>query len=291
VVTVRLFGGIGNQMFQYAAARRLAVVRGVALRLDLSAFGGEEKLRQFELHCFRVAGEILAAGTETSRPKSRVVRLVHSRLMGKLRSHYRGVYIKERSFHFDPEILNLQDNVYLDGYWQSEKYFKDIEATIRQDFKFTSDPGQLTMELAARITESESVSLHIRRGDYVTNRKTNEVHGTCSLDYYGRTTERLASRVRNPHFYVFSDDSQWSADHLKLPWPTTFVAGNGGERAYEDMRLMSLCKHHIIANSSFSWWGAWLSENPGKIVYAPARWFAGNKADTKDLLPETWRRI
>jgi hypothetical protein len=136
----------------------------------------------------------------------------------------------------------------------------------------------------------ESVSLHIRRGDFVSNRKTNEIHGVLPLEYYYEAIRLITNQVRNPEFFIFSDDIPWVRENLLVPKKVNFVEHPTSNRDYEDLILMSNCKHHIIANSSFSWWGAWLSQNPVKRVIAPREWYR-IVIDTRDLLPEEWIKL
>ena len=138
------------------------------------------------------------------------------------------------------------------------------------------------------IADSNSVSIHIRRGDYVADPTMYTSHGTCDIDYYNRCVESLTEKVKDTSFFVFSDDPQWSRDSLKLQYPAIFVDHNDMEHGYEDMRLMSQCKHNIIANSSFSWWGAWLNNNENKIVLAPEKWFAKKTYIINDMIPVQW---
>ncbi|MFN8447792.1 MAG: alpha-1,2-fucosyltransferase [Anaerolineae bacterium] len=192
---------------------------------------------------------------------------------------------------FEPDFLNTPKDVYLQGYFQNERYFKSIESLIRQDFVVPTPFDSRNGEMAERIRRVQSVSLHIRRGDYATNAETRSIHGLLPLDYYQTAVQHIAKSVDQPHFFVFSDDPVWACDHLRLDFPLTVVDYNGAERDFEDMRLLSLCQHHIIANSSFSWWGAWLCENPDKIVCAPKRWLQDTRYDTDEVVPATWRRI
>jgi hypothetical protein len=147
-------------------------------------------------------------------------------------------------------------------------------------------------EMAHRIGGEESaVSIHVRRGDYVSDAGTNRFHGTCSVDYYHDAVDRISGFAPASHFFVFSDGIDWAKENLRLRQPVTYVDFNDGEKNYEDLRLMSLCKHHIIANSSFSWWGAWLNPNPDKIVIAPKKWFNDPSINTDDLIPNSWLRL
>jgi len=297
VVIVKLTGGLGNQMFQYAAARAVALRRNSELKLDTGDFGNITGFagvdsRYYALGCFaldvKVAtkDEIMACreSWRDSLPKGLRRSLDSVTPASMLR------YVKERQFNFDKRILSLGENVYMEGNWQSEKYFSDARGAIRSDFAFKGALSGRNMELASMMGQADAISLHVRRGDYVTNAKTNAVHGTCTLEYYGEAMKRAAADLAMPHFFVFSDDIAWTKANIKSEFPTTFADGNI-ERPYEDMHLMSLCKHHIIANSSFSWWGAWLGANPLKRVFAPPNWFASFDKDTRDLIPERWVRV
>ncbi len=289
MVFVRLIGGLGNQMFQYAAGLRLSIVRGVPLRLDTSGFL-TTPLREFSLHQFNISGKVasrreLAWFVRWPSRSSLVWRL--AKQVGAA-SH---ALVNERHFHFDDEMLRLPATVYLNGYWQSEKYFADVADEVRAQFTLKFKLSDDARKLLAEVDGTNSVSLHVRRGDYVSDSTVNRAHGVCSIEYYTAAAEMIALKLNSPSFFVFSDDPVWSQQHLRLRWPTTFVASDGTGSAHTDMRLMSSCKHHIIANSSFSWWGAWLNRNPEKIVIAPARWFKEFEADTRDLLPDSWIRI
>jgi len=269
MIIVKLIGGLGNQMFQYAAARRMAYFHKTTLKLDISAFNWY-KLRTYSLNHFNIM-ENIANPTEVANFKGRI--------------------IKEKFFDFNPNETTATENIYLDGYWQNEKYFSGIEDIMRMEFRVKYNLYGKNKELAAYIRECPSVSIHIRRGDYVTDPITNAAHGVCTLDYYHRCINKLLDKVKNPHFFIFSDDPDWVAKNLDLDFPTTLVVHNGIERDYEDMRLMSMCQHNIIANSSFSWWGAWLNANPDKLIFAPRQWFQNEAIDASDIIPSGWQRV
>jgi hypothetical protein len=199
-------------------------------------------------------------------------------------------------FVFDPEISNLPDNTFLCGYWQSEKYFKDIEDIIRRELSLKETLTEKSEAFARRIsTAKNTVSLHIRRGDYVTDVKTNNYLGLCSLEYYRECISILVNKFGSLNVFVFSDDTSWAKENLSYATPTPvnfyFVDHNGIEYAYEDMYLMSICEHNIIANSSFSWWGAWLNMNKNKIVFAPKNWINDESFTALDIIPDNWYRI
>ncbi|MBC8490515.1 MAG: alpha-1,2-fucosyltransferase [Bacteroidetes bacterium] len=298
MVITNIIGGLGNQLFMYAAARRLAHIHNVPLRLDISGFKKDDKwsrLRTYRLKYFNIKAEI-ATTNEISRLKGINQKGVNWKILNinkRIGHYYRQSYVKERNFHFDPAILKLSGNVYMDGYWQSEKYFSDIEDIIRREFTLAESPDKLNFEFAKRIEKSSSISIHIRRGDYIEDSEALSLHGTLGLDYYSRAINFISEKVRDPHFYVFSDDYEGAKRNIKIDYPATFVKYNNAEKDYADLWLMSLCKHHIIAHSTFSWWGAWLNNNPDKMVIAPKRWFADEKmnSQTKDLIPEGWIRL
>lgn len=292
MIIVKLIGGLGNQMFQYAAGRCLAHKYRTELKLDIRDFKNYT-LRNYDLNGFSII-ENFATSSELSRilfPSDRCDVKFFKRVIWSV-SRIRPVeYIKETEYSFQQNFFKLPDNIYLDGYWQSEKYFLDIENIIRNEFSVVNPLTSTSQDLAERIRNCEAVSLHVRRGDYVSDPKTNSVHGVCGVDYYSNAINMIRERIENPCFFIFSDDSEWARSNIKPDAPTTYVKHNDYSRDYEDMCLMSMCKHNIIANSSFSWWGAWLNENPEKIVIAPKKWFNSKNMDTQDLLPDKWHKL
>jgi hypothetical protein len=293
MIVTKLKGGLGNQMFQYAVGRHLAHLHGTELKLDISMFDNYE-WHDYSLKPFNIL-ENFATNEEVTAMKHKEKLKFEwpdwLRRVLKNGFNYTSKHIREKHIHYDSSILTLPANVYLEGYWQSERYFKDIEQLIRREFRVKSRPEGKNLTLAKRISESESISLHIRRGNYVTDEKTNKFHGTCSFEYYYNCLELLKRRISNPHVFLFSDDPEWVNDKIKLPYQTTVVDHNDVHKDFEDLRLMSQCKYHIIANSTFSWWGAWLSEYKQKIVFCPRRWFASGKRNTIDLIPDAWQKI
>jgi hypothetical protein len=270
---VKLDGGLGNQMFQYAAGRRLALKHGVPLELDLSWLKTTERAgwgRSYQLDCFNIQ-----ARKRSNISISKIRRLFHKQIT-----------IQERDRRFNASVLDAPDDSYLIGYWQCETYFKDVEGAIRRDFTFSHLPEKRNKELMKKISNCNSVSLHFRRSDYVDVKGTNQFFGVPSLDkYYYPAVKFISERVSSPHFFVFSDDPAWGKQNLTIESPTTFVDHNPPQRGFEDLRLISNCKHHIIANSSFSWWGAWLNPNREKIVIAPSKW-CQDPDQNKIILPD-----
>lgn len=291
MILAKLRGGLSNQMFQYAAARRLAHRHRTSLLLDVSWYDdipAGATPRVFELDVFNIratratADDLIGTNGVRNTPWPQVPAAVWR----KLRPRFR--FVGERRLPFDERVLDLPDGVCLFGYWLSERYFKDAEPLIRAEFTVRHPPEGENTRLAARIQATASVSLHVRRGDYSDNEHVNRIHGTCSAEYYARAVAYVTARVPAPCFFVFSDDLDWARRHVPLPYPTEYVAHNQGQKSYEDLRLMSLCRHHVIANSGFSWWGAWLDPRAEKIVCAPKRWFADASYDSADVIPESW---
>lgn len=289
MVISQLIGGLGNQMFQYATGRALSLRNQSELFLDISGFEGYKLHQGFELqrifiHQFEVASKADVRSILGWQSLA-VIRRIMSR--SPFSSFCRKSYVVEPHFHYWSEITNLKKDCYLSGYWQSEKYFSEVISQIRTDFTFRLPLEGKNKDLAKQIGQVNAVSLHVRRGDYVNNPKTTATHGLCSLDYYRASTKYIAERVQQPHFFIFSDDIEWVQSNLEIDFPSVYVQHNRGADSYNDMRLMSLCQHHIIANSSFSWWGAWLNPSVEKIVIAPQKWFA-NQVNIKDLFPSGW---
>ncbi|WP_300156628.1 alpha-1,2-fucosyltransferase [Solidesulfovibrio sp.] len=270
-------------MFQYAAGRALAAKFDAGLVLDILDYA-HDTLRHYELNRLCVQCQIYTENAPKYLPRrpGRLQKLF-VRLSGR---RPRAVYW-ETGFSYNAAFETLRPPVYLDGYWQSERYFCDIADILRREFSPAALPSAANAALLERIrADAGAVSLHVRRGDYVSNPVTAAYHGACSLEYYRRAVDHVAGRVTAPHFYLFSDDPDWVRENLRLAHPCTVVDGNADDGA-ADMALMRACAHHVVANSSFSWWGAWLGENPEKIVVAPRHWFREPK-DTRDLIPSQW---
>ena len=291
MVVVKLIGGLGNQFFQYALGRALSLRNNAPLKLDVSGFESY-RLRRYGLRHFNVVEEIASADEieRFRRASSNGLARLASKL-GVLPDSLRFTTIVEAGFRFCPEVLRARGNVYLDGYWQSEKYFKGIEEVIRRELTVKHEPDPVNEQVGRRIVDTDSVCVHVRRGDYATNPEINKIYELCTPDYYHAAVRELTKSVAAPHLFVFSDDPRWARENLEINHPVTFVEHNGGGKDYEDLRLMSLCKHFIIANSSFSWWGAWLGGYPLKRVYAPKAWFRTPEHDTRDLIPDAWSVI
>lgn len=295
MIVVRLMGGLGNQMFQYAAGLSLAHKYKTKLRIDRSWFDlhreNVDAPRDYELGCFELQQDFISPDryieiAERTTLKRRIYLTTKIATKPKLRLY------TEPHYHYDPGFWQLKDNTILSGFWQSEKYFLDAAQDIRKAFSFAKAPTGKNMQLAQRITElgKNSVSLHVRRSDYANIKATKDTHGLMGLAYYQEAIKVIEQKVDAPTFFVISDDPAWCKKNIKIKkHETVYIDHN--KTGWKDMQLMSLCQNHIIANSSFSWWGAWLDQSPKKVVVGPKRWFADTTIKTRDVIPATWKRI
>ncbi len=298
MILIKIYGGLGNQMFQYAFGRTLAHKFNTKLILDTSLLKIVDRnttKREFELEIFSIK-----VNFANSNDLNKFRRTYINRINSRLNKMFRFPIITKSKiiYEADYEILNkVSPNKLIDtllfGSWQSEKYFSSFEKEIRNDFKFRRKLDEKNLLLAERIKATNSISIHIRRGDYADNLETNKTHGLCTIDYYIKSINYIKQIIENPMFFIFSDDIEWATRNLKIDDEHEFITWNKNKDSSIDMQMMSYCKHNIIANSSFSWWGAWLNSNPNKIVIAPKRWFANETKNlqTNNLIPETWLRL
>ncbi len=299
MIVAGLMGGIGNQLFQYSVGRRLSLKLGTELRLDPSFLrrdhGPELTNRPFLLDRLEIESRVIApdeleefldAGMSSLR---RTVNDASMKLLGRRPLPNPRVF-RERDKNFEPGVLDLPDDRYLYGYYQSELYFQDIRDVLLKDLRVRGPMNDANSDLAAKIGEGASVCLHVRRGDYYSNPAARMVHAVDLTDYYRKAISLMKERVGDCHFFLFSDEPEWVKANFDLGDACTVVDVNTPLEPEQDLRLMSLCEHFIIANSTFSWWGAWLSQNPDKVVIAPERWFLDDR-NIKDRCPKGWIRI
>ncbi len=288
-----IHGGLGNQLFCYAAARRLALVNDAELLLDqVSGFVRDHEYKRFyQLDRFHIPCR-KATARERLEPFSTVRRYLKRRI-NQHRPFEKRQYIQQESVDFDPRLLQIKPRgpVYLGGYWQSEGYFKDVEATIRQDLQIKPPTDTMNQTMAENIRNHTAVAVHVRFFD---EPHTTGINNAPS-DYYTRAVAEMERHMPNNHYYIFSDRHDAARTRLSLPDDRiTLVAHNhGDEHAYADLWLMTLCKHFIIANSTFSWWGAWLAKNTRKNIIAPGFEMRQGKMwwGFKGLLPEEWIKL
>lgn len=314
-------------MFQYAAARRLAHKHNARLKLDIRELVDSIGYHIYSMRHFNIREDIANTEDIIRYFPAEGARRVIARLLGRrftnalfrkvlkdnLDSLKRRYYhydpdsinetklmenrvLSQRFFHFDPEVLDAPNNVYMTGSFISEKHFEDVKDIIREEFSFRAGQAEKDITVNKIINDTESVSIHIRRGEVVQEPQNQATYNFISDEYYNACIDYIATQVRNPHLFVFSDDMNWVKANFKVPFPIHYVDHNDDSVDYrvdsgsdfQDMRLMSECKHNIITNSSFSWWGAWLNRNPGKIVCAPKEFVRIWNFDNKDVLPADW---
>ena len=293
MVIVRFKGGMGNQMFQYAFGRQLAHQLGETLTFDPTNLlfrnaPPEFVYRNYDLDVFQPEVTTFLAPPALLAP---VYNLKIARLSGLVNRVVRGgkSVVKEPHFHFSPETLKeARAGVIYDGWWQSQKYFADVEARVRRDFRFSRPIIPASQALLRRVEATNAICLNVRRTDFL---KVDTLNAT-NLEYFLRGARYLEERVDKPHFFVFSDDIEWCREHIELGHPTEFVGHeHKGFKFGNYMQLMTRCKHYLIPNSSFAWWAAWLNTGADKIVVAPKNWFTDPAIDTSDLVPGGWVRL
>lgn len=288
---IYFFDGLGNQMFQYSfyvyMKQKYKNVYG-----DLSSFKKYEKIHNgYELKKIfdiKIEEKYTIFNEFFSRVRIKKINIVLKIIHKIFRTLKIIIYLENWNENIE-ERKNKKNIIFFTGWWQSEKFFKELEFKVRKDFVFPDILDEDNRNIKNMIENSNSISLHIRRGDYL---KDKGLGGLAPLFYYKSAIEYIVKLVENPVFYIFSNDAEWCKENLKIDFPTYYIDWNKGEENFRDMQLMSLCKHNIIPNSTFSWWGAWLNENPDKIVIAPEKWFNDClKMNYSNIVPETWIKI
>jgi hypothetical protein len=282
---VKVLGGLGNQMFQYSFYKSLQE-RFNTIKVDLSEF------KNYQLHNSYELGRIFNISVEESTFLSNLLigsanRDLISRVTKKLIGLRSSYYEQSSPSVFDPNIYTNLANCYLDGYWQNERYFKNIEQQIRKDFAFPKLKDSKNQRLLEKVSQGISVSIHVRRGDYVDHPLLGNI---CTEEYYQLAVNYFSEQYDGVKYIVFSNDQTWCKNNLNIKGTSTYVDWNVQEDSFKDMQLMSYCTHNIVANSSFSWWGAWLNSNMDKKVIAPKRWF-NTSHNINDIVPGEWTII
>lgn len=271
MITVKLAGRLGNQMFQYALAKKLSIIHNTTFDFNINYL--IESHYDYTLSVFNVDDVKLNDTNTYLRKKLFKIK----RALGKIN------YI-EPHFCFDENVLKLS-HATITGYWQSERYFSDIREVLLKDFTPKQLPSSSSLD---QIKQCNAISVHIRRGDYANNPANTAFHGLIDITWYQEAINIIQANTKSPSFFFFSDDIEWVKENFAPQNNFHFITPSPEELSYQDMYLMSQCKHNIIANSTFSWWGAWLNQNPNKIVIAPKRWFVNKDMDTKDIIPASW---
>jgi len=299
VYVIRLFGGLGNQMFQYSLGRRLADETGREVRFDVEngfrrdVYGRRFALESLKTEIVLAASRDIPVGMNWPNPWYRIASAAWSAMPGP----WRRVIYERRPFHFDKTVASgAKGRAYYFGYWQNRGYFSSIEPLLRQEFTLRVPLRVQVLALMKEMRGCLAVSVHVRRNhgigtDGRVMYEAREQFGTYEADYYQRAVELIRKESGTVCCYVFTDNPEWTKAHLRLPVPCRYVADQGRFSDQEEMLLMASCRHHVISNSTFSWWGAWLGDNPAKIVVAPQRWMTGVTAESIDIYPAEWHRI
>lgn len=293
-VIVQIAGGLGNQLFQYATARRLAQKNQVSLKLDaVSGFKHDVTYqRRYLLEQFNIQATQASPLESFDFPGARTTRNI-LRFISRMPPFIDTFYVREKEANgiyraFEPRLLNLKvrKRVFLEGYWQSEKYFKDIEDLLVRDLEIRVPHMPDTLREAAMIKNSNAVCVGIRSFAEVPARVAH-YHPTLCVHYYHQAMDLICSRVRDPSFFIFTENPDWVRKNMAFMYPTNFLTPRSDAGlAREDLWLMTLCKHFIVSNSSFHWWGAWLSRNINKLVIAPA-----TDTNNIDMIPDSWLKL
>lgn len=294
MIIVKLMGGLGNQMFQYALGITRAKANNTDLLLDLTYYDAiheNDTPRNFALDNYNIDYK-KAENKDLLELKypNNGVKNISKNILNLFFNKKKYFNYIEKKFSFNEIVNNHADFVYYNGYWQCEKYFIDNKEKIFNDFTLKNQISDLCLEYKKKIESQESVGIHIRRGDYITNPKAKVYHGLCDLSYYSKAIEHIDSKINNPSYFIFSDDIIWAKENFNDK-KFAFIEPSNTISDVDELYLMSLCKHNIIANSSFSWWSAWLNKNKEKIVIAPKKWFNNQSVDTSDLIPDKWIRM
>lgn len=293
MIVVRLMGGLGNQMFQYAFGKYLSVKNNTELKLDLTILGYRNHqnplaiFRDFELNIFD-STHTIATAEEIDRYNRVGKRNLFKSMIHSVKNKFRGSKnVFQEGHNYDHKYLQITDDHCIIGRWQSERFFYEIKDVIKKEFQFKKVLNE-SNDYFKRIRSGNSVAVHVRRGDYVTNIGYAERIGALNLDYYLRSAAYLKGKVKDLQFFVFSDDIAWCKEQFKSS-DFIFVEQKGEFNKPEfDLQLITKCDYHIISNSTFSWWGAWLSEKANSIIIAPKTW-AKSKEYTPDyIVPDRW---
>lgn len=290
MIIVKLMGGMGNQMFQYAFGRSLSLKKGVTLKLDLNFLLDRTPkknfvFRDYDLTIFNCKPQILNEDDKKSFFGSF---LMGNKYFNKLLPVKNRKFYTESHFEYDKNVLKLNEDIYLEGYWQSYNYFSEFESTIRKDFSFKNKFNVEEELINQKILSTNSVCINVRRADFL----TNSFHGVCNEEYFNKGLNYIKNSESELNVFVFSDDIEWCKNNLNFELPTNFIDHEyAGEKFQSYLQLMTNCKHFIIPNSSFGWWAAWLANFSKKIVVAPKKWFSDSNINTKDLIPDDWIRI
>lgn len=294
MIISKLIGGLGNQMFQFATGLALAKHLNMPYRIDIKLLNKYNRHNGYQLNeifdfNFEIANYLELWSLLKFKTYSVINESVEKVNPYAFDSNVR--VFREYSHNYINDFENINKPCYISGYWQSEKYFEEFDSEIRKIFAFKNDLSGLNKKHENEILNSDSVSIHVRRGDYLSNASAAKFHGICELDYYQKAIKIISNKIKNPTYFIFSDDVEYIVNNFSFLENYRIIDNNQGLESYNDLRLMALCKHHIIANSTFSWWGAWLANHKNQIVIAPEKWFIGSTEIMKDIYCKNWMKL
>ena len=292
MIIIKLQGGLGNQLFQWAFGLSKQLKTNCDLKFDANSFASD-KLRNLEItHLVDSIAIASKKEIKTTRFENGLLRLLVRKLTTLINPYYKRKVICEQSYLFDEALDSYTHNSnYFEGYWQNEKYFIDYRSQILKSIHFEINTSKKYQDYKSHILDKtkNSVAIHVRRGDYINDPNTFEVHGVCSLEYYKNAIQLMKEKYNDVHFYIFSNDLKWCENNFSFTEHKTYIKHT--ETVFEDLELMSLCKGQIIANSSLSWWSAWINQHPNKKIIAPKKWFNKTDIDYSQLVPKNWKKL
>ena len=299
MIVVRLMGGLGNQMFQYATAYALAKRNNTEVKIDVTLLEQNKKHahekvthRELDLETFNLK-LVFASQKEIDHFNGKVHNNLFGKIINKLGSFSRAKdLILETGRGFNEHVLNLKDNKCLVGAWQSESYFSDLKEEIKKIFKFKMAIPESSKEIFDQINNVNSVCVNVRRGDYITSPIYSKNIGALQPTYYNSGINWMEEKLSSPHFFVFSDDVEWCKSNIVSKSPLHFIGHeHAGVKFNTYIQLMSKCKHFVISNSTFAWWAAYLGEKENTNVVAPVKWSRSDEFFPKDIIPGRWIKM
>ncbi|MFT4599938.1 MAG: hypothetical protein ACI857_000105 [Arenicella sp.] len=290
MIIIKLYGGLGNQLFQWAFGKALSNKQGTNVKFDTSSYLSDD-LRNFELS--NLIGDVQIASDreiKESRKENNPAALLNRKVRSAVLPYYKRDIVCEKTYLFDEELLEKANpKGYFDGYWQNAHYFESMSPEILKMIRFPSSHNKIFLDLRKEFQRNDITSIHVRRGDYANHPELLKIHGLCSAEYYSKAISIIQEKQPNSTFYVFSDDIDWCKLNLTSSADLKYI--DGTETMYEDLELLTLASNNITANSSFSWWGAWLNQNESKTIISPIKWFDQATIDFSEIVPKSWIKI
>ncbi len=289
MIVVRIHGGLGNQLFQYGAGLAASMKKGCELILDTSDYDSNS-VRSFELNAFSIPA--LKHNDEAIRKFKRKQQGFIGNFFWRIEYRTRWKFVSESGLSaHNPHLFSTRRNLYLWGYWQSYKYFDDLKGNLKEHITLKNPAHNHHSDLLYQVISCESVAVHVRRGDYSATEANMNRYGLLTRTYYEKAMSIIARDFPDCVFFVFSDDPEWAARNLCSSNNIVIVSGRDTDSAIPDFQLMRMCKHFIIANSTFSWWAAYLGASDRSKIIAPEPWFSESTVDTRDVLPIHWQKL